>query len=298
MPTSVQINTQFKGSLAGEVFVQAYKKADTIAKGAITVIPNVIGSGFLPKLSYAGALQASSCGFNPTGSVTYDEKEVATKRFKVEEEICKEKFAATFAAQSAGLVSAKAEVPASIQEALLMAMTDWMGQTVDNQIWNGNNSAAQFNGLLPQFVADADVIDGTIVAATKANVVAQIEVAYGLIPDSIINDPDLIFAVSNNVGKAYRQAQASMGLNTTVGDKELDYLGFPMVELGGLPANTILVYRVKNLGFLTGLENEWNEVTVKDMDESDLSGNYRTQIKFNGGVGYSFGGEVVYCRPA
>jgi hypothetical protein len=296
MPTTQTVNSVFKGALAGDVFKQAFKKADTIEKGAITVIPNVLGSGFLPKITYSGTLQAMSCGFNPTGTVQYDEKEVATKRFKLEEEICKEKFAATFAAQAAGLVSAKAEIPSTIQEAILMTMIDSLAQTVDLNIWQGNNSANQMNGLLPQFVADADVIDGTIVAATKANVVAQIEVAYGLVPDSIINDPDLIFAVSNNVGKAYRQAQASMGLNTTVGVKELDYLGYPMVELGGLPNNTILAYRVKNLGFLTGLQNEWNEVNVKDMDESDLSGNIRTQVKFTAGVGYSFGSEVVYCR--
>ena len=298
MPTTTTVNTGFKGTLAGEVLVQMYKSADTIEKGFITVVPNVIGSGFLPKISYTGSLQAASCGFNPTGTVQYDEKEILTKRFKLEEEICKDKFAATFAAQSAGLVAGQAEVPANLQESIMMAMVKSVGQAVDLNIWQGNNSANQMNGLLPQFVADADVTKVTVVAATKANVVAQLELIYASIPDALFADGDLKIGVSYNVGKAYRQALAAMGMNTTNGDKELDYLGIPMVELGGLPANSYVAARTNNLGFLTSLESDWNTVNVKDMDESDLSANIRTQVKFNAGVGYSFGTEIVYGKLA
>lgn len=298
MATTVNVTSAYSGALAGEIFVQAFKKADTINKGAITVIPNVIGSGHLPKLSYSASLTAYSCGFDATGTVGYTEKEIATKKFKIEHELCKEDFAATFAAQSAGLFSAKAELPQSIQDALLLGMIENAGAVVDTNIWQGDNTANQMNGLLPQFVADADVIDVTIVAVTKANVVAQMELAYDAIPPQVEGDEDLVIAVSKNVAKAYKQAQASMGNNTTVGDKELDYLGTRIESLGGLPANTIAIYRVKNVGFLTGLEADYNSVQIKDMDDSDLSGNVRTKMVFSAGVGYSFGSEIVYARPA
>lgn len=298
MPTTINVTSGYNGALAGEIFVQAFKKADTISKGAITVLPNVIGSGYLPKLSYSASLTAYACGFDATGTVGYTDKEVATKKYKIEHELCKEEFHQTFQAQAAGLFSAKAEVPQSIQDAILLAMVDNMGAIVDTQIWQGNNSANQFNGLLPQFVADADVLDVTIVAVTKANVVAQMELAYNAIPAEVEDDEDLVIAVSKNVAKAYKQAQAEMGLNTTVGDKELDYLGTRIVALGGLPANSIVIYRVKNLGFLTGLEADLNSVDIKDMDDVDLSGNIRTKMVFSAGVGYSFGAEIVYARPA
>jgi hypothetical protein len=71
MATTQTINSAFNGALAGEIFVQAFKKADTIGQGAITVLPNVIGSGYLPKLGYSAGLAAYSCGFDPTGTVTY-----------------------------------------------------------------------------------------------------------------------------------------------------------------------------------------------------------------------------------
>ena len=49
-------NAKFVGVQAGEIFITAFKQSDTISKGAITVLPNVIGSGYLPKLTYSSGL--------------------------------------------------------------------------------------------------------------------------------------------------------------------------------------------------------------------------------------------------
>lgn len=288
------VNAGYSGALAGEIFVQAFKKADTIAKNAITVLPNVIGSGFLPKVSYSAGLTAYSCGFEPAGAVNYTDKEVTTKKFKIEEELCKDSFHQTFQAQAAGLFGASNEIPTSIQDAILLAMVNNMGALVDAQIWNGDNTANQFNGLIAQFLADGDVIDVANVPVTSANVMVELARIYDAIPASVEGDEDLVLAVSKNIAKAYKQAQINQGLNTSVGDKELNYLGLRMESIGGLPADTAAAYRVKNVAFLTGLEADMNQVNVVDMDATDLSGNLRTKMVFTGGVGYSFGSEIVF----
>jgi hypothetical protein len=298
MANTISVNSQYNGNLAGEIFVQAFKKADTIGKGAITVLPNVIGSGFLPTLTNSAALAAYSCGFDTTGSITYADKEVATKKYEIKNEFCKDKFHQTFQAQQAGLYGASNEIPATIQDAILLSLVERMGELVDNQIWNGTGVTGSFAGLLPQFVADGTVIDVVGTASTVANVQSQLQAVYTVIPDSIIDDADLIMAVSPNVARNYKLSQiGNYMVGSPVGDKELDFIGVRVVAIAGLPANTILAYRVKNLGFLTGLEADMNNVSVKDMDESDLSGNVRTKIVFTAGVGYSFGSEVVYYRP-
>ena len=115
---SLTVNAGYAGALAGEIFVQAFKKADTISKGCITVLPNVIGSGFLPKLSYTAGLAAYSCGFSATGDVTYTDKEVEAKKYKIEHELCKDEFHQTFQAQAAGLFGAQNDIPSTIQEAI------------------------------------------------------------------------------------------------------------------------------------------------------------------------------------
>lgn len=296
--TNLSVNSQFNGALAGELFVQAFKAADTINQNAITVLPNVIGSGYLPKLSYAAGLAPYSCGFDTTGTVTYTDKEVATKKYEIKHELCKDEFHQTFQAQQAGLFGAANEIPATIQDGILLAMMNNMGALVDREIWQGTGVTGSFSGLLAQFVADGDVIDIVGTASTVANVQGALAAVYAAIPEEIINEQDLIIAVSPNVARNYKLSQVgNYMVGTPVGDKTLDYIGVPMVSIAGLPSNTILAYRVKNIGFLTGLEADLNNVSVKDMDESDLSGNIRTKIVFSAGVGYSFGSEIVYSRP-
>jgi hypothetical protein len=297
MATTVNVTTGFTGELAGDLILQALKKSDTITKGAITVLPNVIASGYLPRLGYSAGLAAASCGFNPTGTVSYVEKEVATKKFQIHHEICKAEFEATYASQAAGLFSAHAEIPATIQEGILMLMVDNLAAIIDEQIWQGDNSSTEFNGLLRQWVADATVIDISGSVAAKSTVFTELDKVFAAIPAEILEEEDLVWAVSLDIAKAMKQALAAQGLNTYNGEKELDYLGYKITSIKGLPNAHMAVYRKKNVAYLTGLQSDANEVKVVDMDETDLSGNIRTKIVFNSGVGYSFGNEIVYYRP-
>lgn len=298
MATNVNVSSEFKGVLAGEILIEAYKKADTIGKGAITVLPGIIGSGYLPKLDYVGALAPYACGFDPTGSITYTDKEVETKKYEIKHEFCKEEFRQTFQAQAQGLFSADAEVPSTIADAILMSIVANTGALVDNQIWQGTTASSAFNGLLAQFKVDSDVIDVTGIASTAANVQAELAKVYNSIPVEL-DDEELIFAVSNNIARNYKQSQIGNYLTgAPTGDKELNYLGYNMITLSGFPANTMVVYRKKNIGFLTGVENDINEVRVIDKDAFDGSDMIRTKVVFNAGVGYTRGDEIVYYRTA
>ncbi len=295
MATSTNVSTQFNGALAGNLFVEAFKKSDTIDKGMITVIPNVISSGHLPVLTYSSDLALYSCGWNPTGEINYTEKEIVTKKYVISHELCKEDFAATYMAQSMGLFNADAEIPSNLQEAILDGMVSRLGQTIDREIWQGDSSTASFSGLEAQFTADSTVIDVSATASiTPTNVVSQIAAVYNVIPAGIEDDEDLVIGVSANIAKAYKQALAAQYTGSLQGDKELDYLGTKLVRINGLSSNKMVAYRTRNVGFLTGVENEINEVKVSDTSDTLLDGMVRTKIVFNAGVGYSLGSEIVY----
>ena len=49
----------------------------------------------------------------------------------------------------------------------------------------------------------------------------------------------------------------------------------------------------KNLYFGTGLLSDHNEVRIKDMDDTDLSGTVRYKMVYTAGVQYVRGAEVV-----
>ena len=290
MATNLTVTSQYAGSLAGEIFVQAFKKSDTIEKNLITVLPNIIGSGNMPQLSYSAELQPYACGWNPDGDVTYNEKNVTLTKFMVEHEMCKEDFSSTFAAQAAGLFSANAEVPQDIQSAILAAIVNNLGEKVDKFIWQGKNT---ISGLSSSLIADTDTIGVYTEALTKTNVVDALEAVYDAIPEAIVESSDLVMVVSPKVLRLYRQNLSSQGDNTTVSSRELDYLGVRLESVGALSGDKIYAYRTGNLAFMTGLESDLNSVQVKDMDETDLSGQIRSKAVLAMAADYSFADEIV-----
>jgi hypothetical protein len=292
MATNLTVTSQYKGNFAGEIFVEAFKKSDTIEKGLITVLPNIIGSGNMPQLSYSAELQPYACGWNPDGDVTYNEKNVTLTKFMVSHELCKEDFASTFAAQAAGLFSAKAEVPQDVQSAILNDIVMNLGARIDEFIWQGN-TAASVSGLTASLVADTDTIGVYTEALTKTNVVDALEAVYDAIPEAIVESDDLVIAVSPKVLRLYRQNLAAQGDNTTVSSRELDYLGVRLESVGALSGDKIYAYRVPNVAFMTGLEADLNRVDVKDMDDTDLSGQIRTKAVLAIAADYSFANEIV-----
>lgn len=294
MATTLNVTSNYAGALAGEIFVKAFLKADTIEKGLITVIPNVIGSGFLPKLEYSGDISAYACGWDPTGTVNYTEKEVIVKKYQIQHELCKDKFYATFQAQNAGLFGANNDIPADIQTAVLNAIVENMGAKIDNQIWNGNNSTNQFNGLLAQFGASGSGVVKIAASASlsKANIYSELDRVYAGVLPAIEGDADLVWVVSTDVARYASQALSGQGFNTGADKLEPAYSGWPLQTVGALPAKTILVYRKKNVGFLTGLQSDANEVLVSD-DNDRLDGNIRTKVVFTGGVGFTEASEIV-----
>jgi len=295
MATTNTVTAGYAGSQAGEIFLQAFKKADTINKGCITVLPGVIGSGFLPTLTYTDGITAYSCGWNPTGTIVYNDKEVEVKKYQIQAELCKDKFAQTFQAQAAGLFAADNDIPASIQDAVLLTMVDNMSAIVDSQIWQGNGTANQFAGLLNQFTADTAVIDVILTGATsKSNVVSRFESVLDGVPAEVEDESDLVFMVSKNVAKAYKQAQASTtGGLFLVGDKELNYLGYRLIPTSALTSKQMVAFNSDKVFFLTDLVSDWDDIII--IPQRNISGarteRFATSLKF--GVNYLYGNEIV-----
>jgi ribosomal protein S12 len=68
---------------------------------------------------------------------------------------------------------------------------------------------------------------------------------------------------------------------------------YTLTEVNKLADKTMVAYQVKNFNFGTGLLADHNEVRVKDMDESDLSGMVRYKVVYTGGVAIVRPAEVV-----
>lgn len=297
MATSVTVNSNYNGEVAGEIVGKAFKEADTIAKGLVTVLPNIPVKTSIRKIDYGNGRQDFSCGFTPAGSVTLAEVVLEPKKIKNEAEICKEDFRNVWDTATMGFSAHNDNMPVDEEQALLVEILADTAQATDANIWTGDaTNDGEFDGFIPLFLADATVIDVASPAAiTKANVISKIEATLAAVPVALRRKTDLVFAVSPDVALFYTQALVSAGINNGLGggDMPLMYGSYKLEVVNGLPDSTMVVYQKKNLYFGTGLLSDHNEVRIKDMDETDLSGTVRYKMVYTAGVQYVRGNEIV-----
>ena len=299
MATTLDITTNFVGEVAGDYIGKMIKGSNTLSDNLVTILPNIVSTTYLRKIETADSFVDYVCGFTPAGSITLSEYAITPKKIKWDSELCKEDFRQLWTAKEMGFSSHNDSLPATEQGAILMDMARVIARKVDVDIWQGDNTTGKFNGLIPQLLADASVIDvATPVAITSANVEAELARFVDAVPDVVIGADDLVLGVSTNVLRALKKVQGSQARanGTFANPSEFDFNGYTLTEIKALSSNTMVAYTKSNVTFVTGLLADHNEIKIKDMDETDLSGNIRMKVVFTGAIGYAYGGEIVLYK--
>ena len=304
MGTSVTVNSNYAGTVAGEITGNAFKEADTLRLGLLTVLPDVDFQVSLRKIQYASGRVDYACGFAPAGSVTLSEVLLTPKKIKNELEICKEELKNIWSAATMGFSAHNDSLPTDVEQALLTEILADQAEATDSDIWSGDaTNTGEFDGFIKQWTADATVIKGgtgetiTSIAApiTETNVESELKKVLGTIPVEL-QGRDLKIVVSPNVYQAYSFYLISKGIsvNADPSSKMMSFGEYSLIKVNGLPSNTICVFQTKNVFFVTGLMADHNEIRIKDMDESDLTGQIRFKQVYTAGVGYVSGDEIIY----
>lgn len=301
MATTTTVTSNYAGKEAGSIIGQAFKEADTISKGFVTVYPNVNYNLNLRKIQLTGGKREYTCGFLPAGAITLSEKILAPKKFKDDFSVCKETFRAQWSEDTMGASAHNDNAPKDIMDAILVEKLGQTAEELDSNIWNGNaTNADEFDGFLKLFLADAEVIDVDLPAATtEANVEANIKLALGAIPPALRRN-NLKVGVSSDIYQAYTFLLISKGISNGLGgdaNTAIKMGKYLLEEVNGLPTNTIVIADPKNLIFGTGLLADHNEVVMSDEDEIGLlTGLVRGTMVYNAGVNYYNGAEIVWAR--
>ena len=299
MATTTNISTNYVGEVAGQYIAEMIKEANTISENLVTVLPNVVSPQFVRKIETATGFVDYACGWAPAGSVTLSERQLAPKKIKQDLELCKEDFRQLWTSIEMGFSAHNDKLPSTEQEAILLSLGKDVARKVDVDIWEGDGLAGNFDGLIPAFVLDADVVDvATPIAITSANVEAEVGKFLDTIADELFGADGMVYGVSTNVIRALKRAYGTQARanGTFLQPSEFDFEGTILTEIKGLNANTMVAYNKEQVFFGTGLLSDLNEIRIKDMDESDLSGIVRMKMVMTGGVQYAFGGEITLYR--
>ncbi len=304
LATTTTVSSNYAGKVAGEIIGAAFKEGDTLRLGVLTVAENVNYKFNLRKVLYADGTVDYACGFTPQGAITLSEKVILPKKVMNAFDVCKEDFRQTWSEDSMGVSASNPNAPADIMEAIQVEVLASQSEKLDDDIWNGLDATdgETGDGFIVQFAADGGIIKAnngiTAIGAvtTEANVEANLKIALNAIPVAL-RRKTIEVLVSSNVFQAYTFYLISKGIawNGTTDDKMAKFGKYDLIEINGLPDDTIICAEKKNLVLATGLQGDHNELKLVDEDEIGLlTGQVRGKIVYNAGVGYYNAEDIVW----
>lgn len=299
MATNVTVASNYAGRAAGEIIGASFKEADTLRLNLLTIAENVNYKYNLRKIAYTDGTVDYTCGFTPEGAIDLSNKVIEPLKFKTPIQVCKEDFRQTWSEELEGASAHNVTMASDIESAIMTEMLAEHAEKIDNQIWNGDSAnAGEFDGLVKQFTADANIIKpaGTGNPVAEITILADIKTALAAIPVSL-RRKDLVVAVSPDVFQllGFKIYDSAINNGQTAEDKQIRYGRYTITEVNGLADNTICIFERKNIVFTTGLLGDHNEVKMVDEDEVGLlTGFVRGIMVYNAGIGYYNSEEIVY----
>jgi hypothetical protein len=306
--TNPSITTTYAGEFAGKYLAAALLSAPTLEQGGVTILPNVAYKQVMQKVATTDIVANATCNFTASGTVTLTERVLTTEEFQVNLELCKLDLAQSWQSASMGY-SAFKTLPKTFADFLIAHVAAKVAAKIETTIWNGTNATAgEFAGFKTLMLADADVIDVSSPLTTTLDattVIGEIGRTVDAIPASLYGNEGLRIYVSQKIAKLYVRALGGFGASglgangtNTQGTQwytngSLSYDGIPIFMANGLGANNMVATTVDNLYFGCGLLNDSSLVKTLDMADIDGSNNVRVILRYNAGIQYGIGSDIV-----
>tara|TARA_R110001592_G_scaffold27824_2_gene103153 strand:+ start:5910 stop:6839 length:930 start_codon:yes stop_codon:yes gene_type:complete len=309
MATTTTINSSYTGEFAGKYIAAALLSANTIDKGGIEVMPNIKFKSTMKTVSTdANVIKNASCDFDPTATVTLNERVIQPEEFQVNLQFCKKDFRSDWEAQQMG-ISAYDNLPPKFSDFIIGHVAGLVAEQTEKNIWSGvNANVGEFDGLWTlATAAGSGAIDAGNGAVTAANVVEKLGLIVDAIPSSLYGKEDVSIYISQNIARAYVRALGGFAATNSgvdakshmwYGDGALTFDGVKLFVANGLADNTALAAQKSNLFFGTGLLNDMNEVKVIDMADLDGSQNVRVVMRYTSTVNFGIAGDIVHYGQA
>lgn len=201
-----------------------------------------------------------------------------------------------------------------IQKVIVELYSKQVNSQIGRLIWQGDTTLAAssplrfFNGIIPRAVADADTLKVTPAGAlTAANIIAQLTATDALIPDSLYEDPDMVFHMSTADARIYLDALIALpnkdrGPSDSRNISDLTFKTRKIRTYSGFPKNFILAAKAStnplstNLHLGVNMTNDPENLKIERYrPEGDL---YFIKANFMMDANYAFGQEIVIYRPS
>jgi hypothetical protein len=281
-----------------EFYSKAYINEDIVAN--YRTLPGIKSATKIANVVFDDILKASTCNFTEADQ-TLDALDIDVSPLSAMSEICRFDIESAFVSlQMAKGSNGSFEVPA-----FMAYYWDEMAKEIADEIavlrWQGDTAGATgtyldlVDGHEKLLLADASVVKQDAVAITSANVLAQMQVVYELLPARLQqNKADLRFHVSSNVATAYELAAASGNTLAYVTEAlTMSYLGVKIVVNPGMSDNTMVLTTKDNLIYAFDGEGDGKALKAVNLEESIAEPLLRTRANMKVGFHHANPTEIV-----
>ena len=194
----------YTDEVGGELIRRAILESETIK--LIKVQPGVKGSQAINLLNSNLEVQDGTCGWSPSGSTIYTQRDITVCQYKVNETLCPADLNNYWLGQLLTPGSTPETVPFEQQISELKVAQ--ISQYVENQIWGASSATTCFSGFkelvrgVSGTTADTQTVTGGIVVPGQSPIasttaLSQIDNLIEQIPDDVVNRTDWVVFMSH-----------------------------------------------------------------------------------------------------
>ena len=264
--------------------------------GYINVQADVKKSATINIVDADATLQAGGCGFNADGNARLSQRTIETKLLKVNNSYCDKDFLNYYTSYAVKVGVGKEELP--FEEYFTSIVVDKVKAQVEKMIWQGNDSATQFKGLLP-ILAEEDSVK-TVTPANGSSAYAVIKEVYAAIPEEIL-DEAVIFVGADTYRSFIMEMVEKNFYHYDGGSVEAKEFVLPatntkVVAVNGLNGSKkVVAADPANLYYGCDM---MNDAETFDLWYSQDNREFRLAISFNGGTQVAFPEDVTVATMA
>lgn len=277
-----------------DLIIKSFALANTGTRARIGIQTGIKKSAYLNYLDLTPTFQdGSACSFNPLDQINLTHKEIEVATLKVDGQICPETLLGKYGEWLVRVNATENELP--FEQYILDTLVAQINKGIEKLIWTGNTSNSDpIDGFLTQFASDASVITSAIAAGTNAY--EGILQVYLAMPEEAVERGAVIFVAPEVFRIAVAGLVAANLYNYAAPAGDVDEFVLPgtnakVVKAPGL-ANTRVVVGTfgDNLVYGTDGENDSEDVDVWFSKDDRI---FKYEVKWNTGVAYHFGNQIV-----
>jgi len=181
--------------------------AEAIAKGrtaeVITIQAGVKGTQALNLLSSTLNVQNGTCGWDASGTTTFTQRDITTCQYKVNEALCPKDLFDYWAGQFVNGGANPTTVPFEQQIAELKVKQ--IQKYIEDELWGASTATTCFNGLKTLISTGTTGVIATVgsSAITTTNALSEVDLVINALPDSVLDDDDLVVFMSMQNYRSY-----------------------------------------------------------------------------------------------